>query len=204
MLIAAFVFYRLEGNPWTWVAFRDRMRLQKPTTKDWLWTIALVVFTIFIGGFWAPVAELFSGNSLLHSASEFVTVMSGLRDGTFGGMNMAGALGHLRDDGGLPHRAQHRRRGAVVARDHPAEAGAGVRKVGVAGERTAVGPLPLLLSQQRRVGGGLHHVDRAARLRRPTDAEHVAGHHFTPGREFGALDVLYKSITAETRPDASA
>jgi len=90
MLLAAFVFYRLEGNPWTWAAFRDRMRLQKPTPKDWLWTIALVVFTIFIGGLWAPVAGLFSGIHFYTSPPEFVTVMGGLRDGTFGGMNMAG------------------------------------------------------------------------------------------------------------------
>lgn len=37
--ITALVAYRLEGNEATWSAFRDRMRLQKPTRKVWVWAI---------------------------------------------------------------------------------------------------------------------------------------------------------------------
>ena len=90
MLVAAFVFYRLEGNPWTWAAFRDRMRLRKPTTTDWLWTIGLVVFVIALKQVWAPVSALFSGIHFYTPPTEFITVMTGVGDGTFGGMNMAG------------------------------------------------------------------------------------------------------------------
>lgn len=90
MLAAAFVFYRLEGNPWTWAAFRDRMRLQKPTARDWLWTLALILVTLFAGAIWGPVANLFAGIHIYTPPTEFVTVMTGLRDGTFGGMNMSG------------------------------------------------------------------------------------------------------------------
>jgi membrane protease YdiL (CAAX protease family) len=90
MLIAALVFYRLEGRPWTWAAFRDRMRLQKPTARDWLWTGALIIVTLFGGLVIAPVAQLFSGVHFYNSPPEFITVMTGLQDGTFGGMAMHG------------------------------------------------------------------------------------------------------------------
>jgi len=90
MLVAAFVWHRLEGRPFTWPSIRDRMRLRKPTPTDWLWTIGLVLVTLFAGPLWAPVARLFEGIHFYTPPAEFVTVMTGLRDGTFGGMNMAG------------------------------------------------------------------------------------------------------------------
>jgi membrane protease YdiL (CAAX protease family) len=90
MLVAAFVAHRLEGRPFTWPSIRERMRLQKPTPRDWIWTIGLVVLTLFIGALWAPVANLFSGIHFYTPPAEFVTVMTGLRDGTFGGMDMSG------------------------------------------------------------------------------------------------------------------
>jgi membrane protease YdiL (CAAX protease family) len=90
MLIAAFVAYRLEGRPWSWPAIRDRMRLQKPTARDWGWTVGLLVVTMagrFVIG---PIAGLFAGVHFYSPPPEFVTVMTGLRDGTFGGMPMHG------------------------------------------------------------------------------------------------------------------
>ena len=90
MLIAAFVAYRLEGRPWTWPAFRDRMRLQQPSGKDWLWTIGLVVVATVLGILFGQVAGVFSGIQFYTHPSEFGTVMSGLQDGTFGGMDMTG------------------------------------------------------------------------------------------------------------------
>jgi membrane protease YdiL (CAAX protease family) len=39
LLIAALAGYRLEGNPWTWAAFSERMRLTKMTGRLWLWTL---------------------------------------------------------------------------------------------------------------------------------------------------------------------
>lgn len=90
ILLAAFVFYRLEGRPWAWAAFRDRMRLQKPTARDWYWTLGLILVTIFAGAIWSPVARLFAGIQFYTPPPEFVTVMTGVRDGTFGGMDMSG------------------------------------------------------------------------------------------------------------------
>ncbi len=90
MLAAAFVFYRLEGRPWTWAAFRDRMRLRQPTARDWIWTLGLILVTIFAGAVWAPVVGLVPDIRIYTPPAEFVTVMTGLRDGTFGGMAMSG------------------------------------------------------------------------------------------------------------------
>jgi membrane protease YdiL (CAAX protease family) len=39
---------------------------------------------------WGPIAKLFAGIQFYTPPTEFVTVMTGLRDGTFGGMNMSG------------------------------------------------------------------------------------------------------------------
>jgi membrane protease YdiL (CAAX protease family) len=90
MLIAALVCYRLEGYPWTWPAFRDRMRLRMPTSRIWLWTIGLVLVGLLGGPVIRPVARLFAGIHFYTPPPEFITVMTGLRDGTFGGMNMHG------------------------------------------------------------------------------------------------------------------
>ncbi len=46
LLVAAFVAYRLEGNPWTWAAFRDRMRLGALSGKGWAWAIGLAVANV--------------------------------------------------------------------------------------------------------------------------------------------------------------
>lgn len=39
LLAAALVGYHLEGQPWNWAAFSERMRLGRMTGKIWLWTI---------------------------------------------------------------------------------------------------------------------------------------------------------------------
>lgn len=90
MLAAALVFYRLEGRSWRWPAFRDRMRLQTMTGKDWLWTLGLIAGTALLGFTLQPVAGWFSGIRFYTPPPEFLTVMGGLQDGTFGGMPMAG------------------------------------------------------------------------------------------------------------------
>ncbi len=83
MLIAAVVAYRLEGRPWSWPAFRDRMRLTRPTAKDWLWTAGLVAATFVLGWALGPVIRLFDVR-LYTPPAEFTTFMATLRDGTFG------------------------------------------------------------------------------------------------------------------------
>jgi membrane protease YdiL (CAAX protease family) len=48
LLLASAIAFRLEGRPWRWTAFRDRMRLQAMGRREWLWTLALVVYiTLF-------------------------------------------------------------------------------------------------------------------------------------------------------------
>lgn len=51
-LVAAFVLYGLEGNPWNWTAFRDRMRLQPMGGRRWLWAVVLAVggLGLYLGG----------------------------------------------------------------------------------------------------------------------------------------------------------
>jgi membrane protease YdiL (CAAX protease family) len=90
MLVASLVFYRLEGRPWTWPAFRDRMRLQEPGPRDWLWTLGLVIVAMAGGVLIRPLADVLSGIHFYDPPPEFITVMTGLRDGTFGGMPMQG------------------------------------------------------------------------------------------------------------------
>ncbi|MBU6198912.1 MAG: CPBP family intramembrane metalloprotease [Xanthomonadaceae bacterium] len=46
ILIAAFVAYGLEGNPWTWADLRDRMRLRMPTRNGWAWAIGLALANV--------------------------------------------------------------------------------------------------------------------------------------------------------------
>lgn len=43
MLAAAFVVYRLEGNPPTWAGLRARFRLKPLQGREWLWTIGLCI-----------------------------------------------------------------------------------------------------------------------------------------------------------------
>jgi membrane protease YdiL (CAAX protease family) len=88
MFVAAFVFYRLEGRPWTWLAFCQRMRLQRLSSGDWLWTVALVIVATVGGMVIGRAAQLFVGVQFYNPPPEFVIVMTGVRDGTFGGMAM--------------------------------------------------------------------------------------------------------------------
>jgi membrane protease YdiL (CAAX protease family) len=71
MLIAAFIAYRVEGNAWTWTAFRDRMRLRPMDRYDWLWAAAVVALSL--GGMVAiqPVAELFSSITFYAAPEEY-------------------------------------------------------------------------------------------------------------------------------------
>jgi membrane protease YdiL (CAAX protease family) len=49
MLLAAFVAYRLEGNPMSWVGVKKRFRLKPLKGKDWLWTVGLAI--VYVGGY---------------------------------------------------------------------------------------------------------------------------------------------------------
>ncbi|MEO7962896.1 MAG: CPBP family intramembrane glutamic endopeptidase [Gemmatimonadaceae bacterium] len=91
MLLAAFVFYRLEGRPWTWAAFRDRVRLRAMSPREFLYTVLLLV-AIFGGQylFGQFVAPMFESVHLYNSPKEFGEVMGGLQSGVFDNMPMHG------------------------------------------------------------------------------------------------------------------
>ncbi len=59
MFALAFVLYRLEGNPATWIAFRERFRLRPVTGRMWLWAAGLLAF-----GLVATFALAFTGKWL--------------------------------------------------------------------------------------------------------------------------------------------
>ncbi|MBM3126802.1 MAG: CPBP family intramembrane metalloprotease, partial [Chloroflexi bacterium] len=44
LLPASYIAYRLEGNPSTWAAFKERFNLKPLKGMDWAWVIGLVVF----------------------------------------------------------------------------------------------------------------------------------------------------------------
>ena len=46
LFIAALASYRIEGGLWTRVAFQERFRLRRPKKHDWIWTAALILFTV--------------------------------------------------------------------------------------------------------------------------------------------------------------
>ena len=50
MLVASLVAYRMEGNPMSWPALRDRFRLNRMERKGWLWTIGLFLFMLITAG----------------------------------------------------------------------------------------------------------------------------------------------------------
>lgn len=81
MLVAALAVYRLEGHRWTWTAFRDRMRLTRPTRRDWLWTVGLVIVSFGGGRVIEPLANLMSGLTLYTAPAEFTRFMGTMRAG---------------------------------------------------------------------------------------------------------------------------
>lgn len=88
MLIAALVAYRLEGRPWTWPAFRDRMRLTRPTRSAWLWTVALVASGFLLPYVLAPLAGVVSGVRFYTPPREFTEFMTSMTSGF--GMDLRG------------------------------------------------------------------------------------------------------------------
>jgi membrane protease YdiL (CAAX protease family) len=47
LFVGALVAYRREKNPRSWEAFRDRFRLHRLSAQDWLWVLALIIFSFF-------------------------------------------------------------------------------------------------------------------------------------------------------------
>jgi membrane protease YdiL (CAAX protease family) len=60
LLGVALVAYRREGHPWTWRAFRDRMRLADPQPGAWGWALGLALggLALYIGASYAVSAIL--------------------------------------------------------------------------------------------------------------------------------------------------
>jgi membrane protease YdiL (CAAX protease family) len=58
MLIASLVAFRMEGNPPTWSALKERFRLRPLKGRDWLWTIGLGLFGLIATGAFTALATL--------------------------------------------------------------------------------------------------------------------------------------------------
>lgn len=84
MLLAAFVAYRLEGRPWRWAPFRDRLRLGRMSRSTWAWTVALVLGTWGLQWAIGPVAERLDGVTFYQWPPEFDDFMGGMRQADFG------------------------------------------------------------------------------------------------------------------------
>jgi membrane protease YdiL (CAAX protease family) len=44
MFFTALILYRQEGNKWNWYDFKNRLRLNKMSKRDWLWAFGLLIF----------------------------------------------------------------------------------------------------------------------------------------------------------------
>ena len=81
VLVAALVAFRLEGRPSTWTAFRDRMRLERPTRTVWLWTLAAVIVAFGVTMFIAPYAEAYLRLPLVTLPAETLSFRDSMTSG---------------------------------------------------------------------------------------------------------------------------
>mgnify|MGYP006278955193 CR=1 FL=1 len=44
LFVTALILYKREGNKWNWNDFKSRLRLNKMSKRDWLWTFGLLSF----------------------------------------------------------------------------------------------------------------------------------------------------------------
>ena len=81
LLVAALVAFRLEGRPATWMAFRDRMRLQRPTRTVWLWTFAGLIVAFGATMLFAPLVEAYLGLPLVTLPAETLSFRNSMQAG---------------------------------------------------------------------------------------------------------------------------
>jgi membrane protease YdiL (CAAX protease family) len=80
-LIAALIAFRLEGRSAIWTVFRDRLRLSRPNWKNWLWTLAVLVFAFGLTALIAPIAESRLGFRLVTVPAETHAFANSLQAG---------------------------------------------------------------------------------------------------------------------------
>ncbi len=74
MFVAAFVAFRLEGNPFTWEGIGSRLRLKSIKGKEWWWTAGL--FIVFgIGPFVLKFANRWLASTLLFTPPNFLPAL---------------------------------------------------------------------------------------------------------------------------------
>jgi membrane protease YdiL (CAAX protease family) len=71
LLISSFIAFRLEGNSWSWDAFKKRFRLDRPDGITCLWTVGLIVWAFSTPGLlaftrdwissWVPPPQIVAG-----------------------------------------------------------------------------------------------------------------------------------------------
>jgi membrane protease YdiL (CAAX protease family) len=94
MLLASLLAFRLEGRPLNWVAFRDRMRLSRPSRKVWLWTLALLIFSFGLLLLISPVVEALERMRFFNRPGETTTFVNAMRAG-FPEVDLSGRWGVL-------------------------------------------------------------------------------------------------------------
>ncbi len=90
LLAAAFIAYRLEGRPWRWSAFRDRMRLRAMSWRDWIWTVLLVAAVFGAQYALGFATQAMPTINLYYPPGEFTLFLSQLFGGSFGGHDLSG------------------------------------------------------------------------------------------------------------------
>ncbi|MCK4472465.1 MAG: CPBP family intramembrane metalloprotease [Anaerolineae bacterium] len=65
MLVASLVAYRIEGNPMTWAALKERFRLGRMNGKAWLWTIGTLVVISLGYGIASQISLLLVTNGIM-------------------------------------------------------------------------------------------------------------------------------------------
>lgn len=56
--VVAIIGYKLEGNASDWATFRDRMRLQRPTKRVWLWGVAGLIIALVAEALLEPTSHI--------------------------------------------------------------------------------------------------------------------------------------------------
>ena len=84
LFLTALAAYRIEGRPWTWASFAERMRLAGMNRQQWLWTIGLVVGSFALQILIAPLARALQGIPLISWPPEFGQFMASMEQGSVG------------------------------------------------------------------------------------------------------------------------
>ena len=84
LFAAALITYRLEGRPWAWAPFAERLRLHRMTARQWVWTLGLVIGSFALQAALVPVSRALGDIPLVRWPAEFAQFMSSMERGNLG------------------------------------------------------------------------------------------------------------------------